>query len=1226
MKHKKLASAILSAVCAFCIGAAAYGGNAKVMALDYDGAVSNSFGDYFVASGCTTDKYAATYTAYKNDETTVFKQYNGYNAKFNGVGSSVEYKKAVDVTDNTGSDVIFEFIPAVEKQGTREFYKFSVYLTDEQNADKYIKLEFKANGDYYIFVNASAKDGDTEFKSASKLNGAYKADNGFQTGFGLSGYGGNESFQSIRLYWDNTKKTIEVGAPKSNGSVTRNTVVRDFSIPDGELGIDGYTGTEVFGGFTSGKIKVKVVAENVITNYANMTFIAIDGEKFARPFGLTASECDAIAGDEITLPSVKDCWNVKSGKAIESVAAEIKVTDPKGGAVEVVNGKFTATVTGVYSAKYYTEQDGVTYLAEYEITAGSNKNNNFYESFKASDCTPSEQAVTYTALTNKETEYKVYNGYHVKFNKRGAIVEYNKAVDVTDNTGNDVIFEFIPSVEKQGTREFYKFNVYFIDEQDENKYIKLEFKANQQYYTFINASAKDGDKEFKPASKYQGAYYSDADNDRGNGFQTGFGTSGYGGTQSFQSYRIYWDNAKKTIEVGASREGNSVVRDFSIPDGELGIDGYTGNDAFGGFTSGKVKVRVEADNVLTSYANMTFISIDGESFARSSGVTLISKGVAGKKYALPAPSEVYDVQKGAIGKAADVKYTATVKDPDGESVAIEDGAFIPTKTGEYEITYEARYNGNGSVSKTILTVVSEDGAPEIILETPTFESEYFGKQTLNLIADASSELYYNSSYKPTITLEISVGGGEFTAVEPTEDTQVGYGKYELKYTATDYVGRTVQKTLKFEVRRNRLSFADGVNETSVYNDGESIEVSQGDVVLYDAEADGDFATKTVTIEIAHDEGEFEPYDDEYEFGTGKYTVKYTVAYALVEGGETYTATATRTIVINDLIPPVFGKGCTVENVYKDFRNKDTHNTYYVITTTGKTVKFSNFTASDTRKDGTVDLTSAITVRYKKGDDLQTIVNYDKENGLSFVAEKDTVYCYSFVVSDGSNEVSRNYIIAVKDFWLTAEFGEDEYGAEIGKEFAYEDKLTVKSVDGTSIDGATIKWEFDGEELSGKLVPSKKGNFVLKAVITAGDQTVELTTVLAVKGVKQPIISVNEETLTVTVGEYFDLPKASAEGGEGKIAIKIFITAPDGNKTQINGETAVVNDEGEYTITYEATDSVGTTATKTVKVIATKKTEEKPKSGCGSCKGSASGVAAAAGLALLAAVYAIGKKR
>ena len=712
---KKILSTIISAVCALATIAAFTVKTPVAKAeVNKENYVLNSFSDSFTTSNCDFSKYATTYTAFKNDETTVFKQYNGYNAKFNGVGSSVEYKKAVDVTDNTGSDVIFEFIPAVEKQGTREFYKFSVYLTDEQDENKYIKLEFKANQQYYTFINASAKDGDKEFKPASKYQGAYYSDadndrgKGFQTGFGTSGYGGTQSFQSYRIYWDNAKKTIEVGASREG-----NTVVRDFSIPDGELGIDGYTGNDAFGGFTSGKVKVRVEADNVLTPYANMTFISIDGEKFARPFGLAKKSETVEVGTEVTLPEITEAWDVKSGSPIDvsGLSPEIEVKN-LGGIINLTdNNSFVASEKGVYTARYFLEQNGVTYCAEYEINAIECKSNSFKEEFTANaDCTTAPYAATAT-LTNGN---KV-NGYHAQLNKSTAVVKTAKAIDVVGKTKNDILFEFLPQITEESIKsatgeETVEFQWLFLtliisDAEDSTKYISLNFKGRKtDHYVAVTSTAKQGNVDFKKASYADNAYSSSDD--------YAFQTNGSFWTKNLnETVKLFWDNDTKCLYLSPARY-STLLRDFSKSDSELGINGYTGTEVFDGFTSGKVNVTLKAVRSELDF-NVYLLSAGGESFARPFGMEEIDYIVkTGDEVALPAVTYGWNVASGKETTITASDYTVTVS-CDGETVAVENGKFIPTKSGEYTITYKCTQDG--VPYKTEQTIIARDFASEYSL-------------------------------------------------------------------------------------------------------------------------------------------------------------------------------------------------------------------------------------------------------------------------------------------------------------------------------------------------------------------------------------------------------------------------------------------------------------------------------------------------------------------------------
>ncbi len=690
MKIKKIIAKLLGVACAV-TAVAAFSVFTPVAhaEIDKNNYVLNSFQDSFVSFGCDVSEYAVTYSALKNNG-DVFKTYNGYNAKFR-TGGIVETKKAINVTDNTENDVIFECIPAVENQGTKEFYKFSVYFTDEQNENTYIKLEFKGNGDYYMFVNASAKDGDTIFEPASKhwQDGTYRSDQGFQVGFGLSGSGASHNFQSLKMYWDNTAKTIEVGS--SRGS----TIVRDFKLSDSELGIGGYTGTAKFGGFPSGKVKIKVVAENVVTSYANMNFISADGEKFARPFGLRESMGNAMTGDEVTLPEITEGRDVKNGVAlnVSDLTIETEVKDPSGNAVALSGNKFTVLEEGDYVARFYCEQDSVTYVSEYKTAVVKPTGNDITESFNCSGCETSPYAKTATLASGGKV-----NGYFAAMNdSSNSVVKTVKAIDVSNKTKNDVLFEFLPQTIDLSSKNLALFDVIISDSEDASKNITLTLSARTaSTYMGVTSKASDGGTTFNQASYTISGYNS--------GALYGFNTS-----NSFwnmkETLKIYWDNATKSLYLSPYRTDTctGLVRDFRLSDKELGVNGYTGTAKFSGFTSGKVNISLKA------YRNdvdlrMYFISAGGEKFARPFGMEKTESPVAIRsEVTLPTVTDGWNVKSGVPAEITESDYTAKVL-YGNEEIAVSGNKFTANKAGEYTVVYECRQDGAPYFVKQSVTV------------------------------------------------------------------------------------------------------------------------------------------------------------------------------------------------------------------------------------------------------------------------------------------------------------------------------------------------------------------------------------------------------------------------------------------------------------------------------------------------------------------------------------------
>ena len=1215
-KGKKLLSFALGIICALTAGFA-IGASKPALAINKESAVKNSFQDSFVTGACTATPFSKTAVLPNG------KAYNGYHVTFYDAGSYAEYSKLIDVSASTASDVLFEFLPLMNEG--KEFHRYQIFITDSENDNIYLQLSVTDRGDSaeWSGMLAEAKDETATYKPASRFANTGKEpyySTSDQYAYQLqSSLKNKNNVNPVSIYWDNAGKKI-YASPKRNSQV--DNLVRDFTLSDSELGIDGYTGTDKFGGFPSGKVKIKVVANNTKVYNANMWFLSAGGEKFARPFGLVESNGNAMAGDEVTLPEITEGWDVKNGVAlnVSDLTIETEVKDPSGNAVALSGNRFTVSEEGDYVARFYCEQDSVTYVSEYTLSVGGIKNNDINEAFTASE----NVTVSPLAKTAVLPSGKAYNGYHVKFDKAHAYVEYKKTVDLSELGAENALLELLPLMDRG--KEFHRYVVNITDAENPEIYINLEIMDRSgSQWSSARASAHDETATYQVAGRFN-KKYTDSD-------QYAFHiNSSLNNKNQVNPVSIYWDEANKLLRVSPVRtdQDNNIVRDFKLSDGELGIEGYTGTAKFSGFTSGKVKIKIVADNVKES-ANMYFLSAGGEKFARISGVTPESRGVVGKEYILPAPDNVYNVKKGEAASVSDLTYSVSIKNENGEAVVVTDNKFTPETAGKYQLVYDSKLEGSACISKATLDVVSESDAPEIIINAPEFDKIYYGEQNLTIGASASCGIYYDNNSAPALAVYVSLNDGEYALTSTETAVKFGYGAYKIKYVATDYVGREAQTIKEFEVKRNWIRFSDGVSELENYDEGDEITVSESDIKFWDAELTGEPAEKNVVIEISDDNGaNFGAYAPDYSFESGEYVVRYTLTYKIVDGGESYVISASRIIAVRDSVPPTFGDGEKIENVYEDWRVTDDDIGYYV-TITGKEVKFSGFTATDKKKNETIDLTGDIKVKFKKGDDALSESDYDKENGFKFVAEENVIYYLSFVVSDGTNQVGKNYVIESKSVWLKAEFKESAYTAELGEEFALANKLNVHSIDGTPIKDYTVKWYYGasgGEtELGGALVPKEKGEYSVKAVITSGEQSATATAKITVSDTKKPIITVSEGALKATLGEYFDIPKASVTDNSGEsIKAKIFVTAPEGEKKEVFDDKFLAEVEGDYVITYEATDSSGNKAEKPITITSAKKVVKNGcNGGCNKGMNAQSGGFIGLGLLFAAVFYAIKRK-
>ena len=149
----------------------------------------------------------------------------------------------------------------------------------------------------------------------------------------------------------------------------------------------------------------------------------------------------------------------------------------------------------------------------------------------------------------------------------------------------------------------------------------------------------------------------------------------------------------------------------------------------------------------------------------------------------------YDVLKGESA----VKFSLICVDT-GEYIyqnlpCTQNYSYVPTKCGNYQITYVAKDAGNRESKKDIYVVVKEDDAPQISIDA-SIKSEYALGDTLNYISanvtDESEYGYYMLVLRPNGKYVV-VKQGERYVFDVTGGYQVVFYAEDIYYNITKIV-------------------------------------------------------------------------------------------------------------------------------------------------------------------------------------------------------------------------------------------------------------------------------------------------------------------------------------------------------------------------------------------------------------------------------------------------------
>ena len=155
-------------------------------------------------------------------------------------------------------------------------------------------------------------------------------------------------------------------------------------------------------------------------------------------------------------------------------------------------------------------------------------------------------------------------------------------------------------------------------------------------------------------------------------------------------------------------------------------------------------------------------------------------GVVGQKYTLPQ-ANVYDVLDGVI-PASECEVAVFY---DGDPIALENGAFTPTKTGKYQIDYTAENEAGFATTQTYKLNVNSAYGGEMVFGGQLPEAEVGAKTQLSFPAVEYVNGNISAFAEIPVSAEIFKDG---TSVKTVEDARNGFtytpseaGSYEVVY-------------------------------------------------------------------------------------------------------------------------------------------------------------------------------------------------------------------------------------------------------------------------------------------------------------------------------------------------------------------------------------------------------------------------------------------------------------
>ncbi len=381
---------------------------------------------------------------------------------------------------------------------------------------------------------------------------------------------------------------------------------------------------------------------------------------------------------------------------------------------------------------------------------------------------------------------------------RGETLYFNQAIDLSELEESDARMVFFATPSTIGVPDATNLRIRFTDAYDSENYVEAELRdvSFVQGDWAINYTYSVAKSSVQPYKGIEGStiHYNDPF-----GHPSVFSLSGVpmnGGEPGSENFILKFDYADRQI-----LDADGMIIDLD--------DATYFTDLWQGFTTGECFISVYAEMYQATHVNLVVTELFGldlsaEGFAdvQKPVITVDTAGMdenalpnarQGTEYRL-FPAEAYDVQDGICEVETYVTYSYNGRDI---NVDVNDGAFVPTRAGEYTIVYRTS-DRSGNKAEKKLTITCPDGGQALAVEIVT-PNEVAGEAGGEYrVCDAVS--YSNAVGNVSVTITARAENGETFEVdhENYTFTPMYSGVYTITVVCEDYIDR-VEKTFDVDI-------------------------------------------------------------------------------------------------------------------------------------------------------------------------------------------------------------------------------------------------------------------------------------------------------------------------------------------------------------------------------------------------------------------------------------------
>ena len=464
---------------------------------------------------------------------------------------------------------------------------------------------------------------------------------------------------------------------------------------------------------------------------------------------------------------------------------------------------------GEYTLQYYYEQDGSVKIVEIKNFSTVLTPANYFKTTGEASLRANVDSPSYA--------YSSGNGVELRFETASDSVMFSTPIDLSDNTKNDILLEYLVTPEVAGIAEMTTYNIRFTDSENSNIWLNLNFEAaawgyEENLYMRVSTNTTDGN-TFGNAHRY-------GEQDGKNVYQRSdssnlsrCGVYGYiNGVRSMNT-KLYYDAGENALYALFYHEWalggyKTLVIDLDDP------EQITENYVWSGFPSGKANMEITTSP--QSAAHMLFYIVDGKK--------LSGKDISVDEYEAVIDVHIPEQQLTGVKGAQFPVYTASGRDNLGISYEnpdvvvytvgqndsrryypINDGYFQTPETGDYFIEYSFTDFYGEKQTKVVSISVEDEKEPLVYIpEVDMTEGTYYVDEYI-VLPDGDATGYVGEYVVEKTVLFKEDGASEFESIEYTQDNRGTVilfekaGTCRVVYRVTDSLKRTQNVEVSFEV-------------------------------------------------------------------------------------------------------------------------------------------------------------------------------------------------------------------------------------------------------------------------------------------------------------------------------------------------------------------------------------------------------------------------------------------